>query len=195
MIAFIKGTIRSLTAGNVILETGGIGYDVQISLNTYATLQGKQEAMLHTILHVREDAHTLFGFANEAEKLLFINLISVSGIGPNTARMILSSMTAEEFKDAILSENVSLIQSIKGIGPKSAKRLILELKDKLIRSKEEIVLSGLNQHNTIRQEALSALASLGISRPVAEKAVASVIRKNPGIDSLEMIIKLALKDL
>ena len=193
MIAFIEGKIERCTPTQAILACNGIGYEINISLNTFSAIQGKESCRLHTYLHIKEDSHTLYGFWEEMEKEVFTQLISVSGIGPGTGRMIISSLTPGEIRDAIISENVSLIQSIKGIGPKSAKRLILELKDKMgaIEGSTQTSSKGMNG----REEALSALVMLGFSKSAADKAINQVLSDSePGIE-VEDIIKSALKRL
>ena len=147
--------------------------------------------MLHTFLHIKEDAHTLYGFSDPFEKFMFVSMISVSGIGPNTARMVLSSLSPREAQQAILSDNVKLIQSVKGIGPKSAKRLILELKDKLGKKIDEFDVSVAVSHNRIHEEALSALANLGFSRLASEKALSQAEQAAPE-SSVEDLIKLLI---
>jgi Holliday junction DNA helicase RuvA len=167
---------------------------INISLNTFSRLNGSERCRLFTWLHVKEDAHTLYGFAEEGERRLFLHLISVSGIGPNTGRMMLSSITPEEIQNAIISGNVSLIQRIKGIGPKSAQRVILELQDKLRKEGGE-TLGAAPVSVTVKDEALSALVMLGFARQAAEKVLEQEIRKNSGELTVEQLIKYALKNL
>ncbi len=195
MIAYIKGPITYKNPAYVIIETGGIGYQVHVSLQTFEKIQDKEHCKLYTYFHVKEDGQSLYGFENELEKYLFVNLISVSGIGPNTGRMILSALTAEELQDAIVSENVHAIQAVKGIGPKSAKRLILELKDKLKKDGATIGHSSSIVHNRIKDEALTALTTLGFSKLQAEKALASVIKSGGNPGSAEELVKLVLRNL
>lgn len=195
MIAYVQGKVTFKSPAYFIIECGGIGYQVNISLNTYSRVQDKDSCKLYTYLHIKEDAHTLYGFAEEAEKELFSHLISVSGIGPALGRMILSSYTPEEIRKAIIQEDEFLIKSIKGIGPKSAKRIILELKDKLIKdAREPEIISG-SSGNTFRGEALSALIMLGFAKPVASKAVDEILKTDKDISSVEELIKKALKKL
>jgi Holliday junction DNA helicase RuvA len=177
-----------------VLDVRGIGYSINISLNTYTQIQGKESCRLHTHLVVREDALILYGFADTSEKHVFQQLISVSGVGPNTARLILSSLSSSEVAEAIASENVKLLQSIKGIGGKSALRIIIDLKDKIMKdlpAGENIISS----HNTSKHEALSALVMLGFNRPVADKALDQVIKANGGALPVDQLIKHALKIL
>lgn len=194
MYSFISGRVVAKSPAVVVLDNHGIGYEIHISLNTYTRIQHLEECRLYTYLVVREDAHILFGFADEAEKELFVHLISVSGVGPNTARMVLSAMLPQEFVQAIIMEDEGALGRIKGIGPKSAKRLIVELKDKVGKA-GHTMLSAPDAGNTARAEALSALVALGFSRPASEKAIHKAAQGlAPGIPA-EEIIKLALKNL
>ncbi len=195
MIAYIDGKLTFREAAYVIIEANGIGYEIKISLNTYTQLTEGERCKLLTYLHVREDAQILYGFLEAREKRMFLDLISVSGIGPNTALAILSSTDPDELHSNIVSENVKAIQAVKGIGAKTAQRLILELKDKL--KKDTIVsptaLLAKQSHNTRRDEALSALVTLGIQKNVAEKSIDAVLKREGNDVSLETLIKLALK--
>ena len=194
MYSFIEGKIADLNPTTAVLACQGIGYTINISLNTYTQINGKESCRLHTHLVVREDALILYGFADVSERHVFQQLISVSGVGPNTARLILSSLTASEVADAIASENVKILQSIKGIGGKSALRIIIDLKDKIMKDLpvgENIISS----HNTGRHEALSALVMLGFNRPIADKALEQVIKANGGALPVDQLIKNALKIL
>jgi Holliday junction DNA helicase RuvA len=194
MYAYIDGKLVFKSAAFVVIDAGGVGYHINISLNTYSQLGTGERCKLFTWLHVKEDAHTLYGFIDEGERRLFLHLISISGIGPNTGRMMLSSITPQEIQNAIISGNVSLIQRIKGIGPKSAQRVILELQDKL-RKEGSDTLSTAPIDKTAKDEALSALVMLGFARNVAEKALEQEITKNGGELSVEQLIKSALKSL
>jgi Holliday junction DNA helicase RuvA len=194
MYAYIHGKLVFKNAAFVVIETGGVGYHINISLNTYSKLANAENCKLFTWLHVKEDAHTLYGFADEGERRLFLHLISIPGIGPNTGRMMLSSITPEEIQNAIISGNVSLIQRIKGIGPKSAQRIILELQDKLRKEgSDTLSLTPLNK--TVKDEALSALVMLGFARNTAEKVLDQEISKNDENLTIEKLIKFALKSL
>ena len=195
MIAYLKGKLVHKEPTHVIVEVAGIGYQASISLNTFSEIKDKEEIRLSTYLHVREDAHLLYGFASESEKVMFLNLISVNGVGPNTAMMVLSSLTAEELKSAILREDAATLQAVKGIGGKTAQRLILELKDKLRKAPLDgtPTLPGM-VNNTLRQEALTALMTLGITRVAAEKSIDAVLRKSGNTISLEDLVKQALKN-
>jgi len=196
MIAYIKGKLAHKDPTHVIIDAKGIGYFIHISLNTYAQLKDQEACQLHTYLHVREDAHTLFGFGEIDEKKLFLHLISVSGIGPSTGLVMLSSLSADEIKSAIINEDVAVIQSVKGIGSKTAQRAILELKDKLRKEgfePSEAKLSS-KSNNTLKQEALSALLTLGINKNVAQKSIESILNKSDGSINLETLIKKALQN-
>jgi holliday junction DNA helicase RuvA len=194
MIAFIEGTIEEKNPAYLVINSQGVGYMLHISLNTYNAIPDQGNVRIHTLQVIREDAHLLYGFASKDERELFSLLISVSGVGPNTARMILSSMTPEDIKTAIVSNNVSALQSIKGIGAKSAQRIVVDLKDRL---EKEGILKTENLHftdNTIQQEALSALVMLGFAKNTAQKAIASILKKNQGTPvSAEYLVKEALK--
>lgn len=196
MIAYVKGKLAHKDPTHVIIEANGIGYYIHISLNTYTQIKDQEACQLHTYLHVREDAQTLFGFGEMAEKNLFLHLISVSGIGPSTGLMMLSSLSSEEINNAIINEDVKVIQSVKGIGSKTAQRAILELKDKLRKEgfePSENKLSG-GTSNTLRHEALSALLTLGINKNVAQKSIDSVLKTSENSINLETLIKRALQN-
>ena len=180
MITHIKGRLVEKSPTELVIDCNGIGYLVNISLNTFSLLSDSEAISLYTHLQVKEDSHTLFGFFDKSERNLFRKLISVSGIGASTARTMLSSLNPQEIQIAILTENVSKIQSVKGIGLKTAQRVIIELKDKvnLADSTGEISISGLNQN---REEALSALEVLGYSRKQTSKVVDELINNDPEI--------------
>ena len=194
MIAYIDGTLTYKDPTYVIIDVGGVGYQIKVSLNTYSSLPAGERCKLHTFLHIKEDAHTLYGFNTVAEKDLFLLLISISGVGPNTGLMILSSLSVEEVQQAIVREDVRTIQHVKGIGAKTAQRIILELKDKV---RKEVLLSEAGTpaaaHNTNRAEALSALVTLGFAKNVAEKTLDSIIKREGSSLSVEELIKFALK--
>ncbi|MES2274413.1 MAG: Holliday junction branch migration protein RuvA [Bacteroidota bacterium] len=194
MYAYIDGKLVFKSPAYVVIDAGGVGYHINISLNTYSKLGEGEKCKLFTWLHVKEDAHTLYGFIEEAERRLFLHLISVSGIGPNTGRMILSSITPQEIQAAIVGGNVSQIQRIKGIGPKSAQRMILELQDKLKKDGPD-TLTMMPVNITAKDEALSALVMLGFARNPAEKVLDQEINKNGGNLTVEQLIKFALKSL
>lgn len=195
MIAYIKGEITYKSPTYILVETGGIGYHVNISLNTYAQIEKLEKVQILTHLQVKEDSHTLYGFAEEGERSMFVLLISVSGIGPNTARVLLSSMKVEEARMAIVSENVAAFNKVKGIGPKTAKRIILDLKDKVIKESGDTPMSMSPVNNTIREEALSALVALQFPKIKVQKVLNKILQQQPNISSVEEMIKLALKNL
>ncbi|HEX9510487.1 MAG TPA: Holliday junction branch migration protein RuvA [Puia sp.] len=194
MIAFLRGDFVYKTPALVHIEAGGVGYELQISLNTYSRIENLEKGVLLTYLQIREDAHILYGFFDRTEKELFIQLISVSGVGTSTARMMLSTLKPEEITRAILQGNARQLESIKGIGKKSAERIILELRDKLGKNKEETNISS-TLSNTLEQDALNALITLGIARPAAEQAIRKITNEVSGTDKVEDIIKKALKIL
>ena len=178
----------------VIVDVNGVGYECHISLHTYSAINGKKNGQLFTYLHITENNQTLYGFAELSEKELFTQLISVSGVGAATARMMLSGMRPDEIIKAIVQSNAKLLESIKGIGRKTAERLVLELKDKLSRNLNENVVS-LSVANPLETDALNALVSLGIARPVAEQAIKKVIASGNESIILEELIKKALKNI
>lgn len=204
MFAYIEGDIAYKDPTYVVLDVHGIGYEIRISLNTYDALEKEKRYKLHTYLYVKEDAQLLFGFARQAEKVLFLDLLSISGVGPSLALMLLSSMKVEEIKSAIVQGDVKSIQRVKGIGAKTAQRLVLELQDKL-KKESSLTLGvtgpanmGKGGYNTTRGEALSALVTLGISRNAAEKSIEKALSEwqKQHQDTpirLEDLIKLALK--
>lgn len=194
MIAYIEGKLTHKSPAVVHLETNGLGYEVQITLNTYSRIQALERVKLYTHLHIREDAHILYGFFDPAEKQVFVELLGVSGIGAATARMILSSMAPDEVHRVVLREDEKSLEKIKGVGNKTAKRIILELKDKIARHKDAERISSLTG-NTMQDDALNALIALGIARHAAEAAVNKVMVSAPQIHSLEELIKLALKTI
>ncbi len=192
MIAYLAGKFTYKNPTMVHVDVHGMGYEVNISLNTYAQIQHLNEGKLYTYLQIKEDAHTLYGFFDLPEKEMFVLLISVSGVGAATARMMLSGMKPVEISNAILMKQTSVLEGVKGIGRKTAERLVLELKDKV--SKISSAPAGsLSIGNTFDQDALNALIALGISRPVAEQAIKKIIMNEPSINSLEILIKKALK--
>ncbi|MFW5757171.1 MAG: Holliday junction branch migration protein RuvA [Bacteroidota bacterium] len=194
MIAFLEGELVEKNPAYVIIKCNGVGYMAHISLHTYSLLPPSGQVKLFTELIVREDAHTLFGFISQEEKSMFKHLISVSGVGPNTARVILSSLSVSEIKEAIVGNNASVLQSVKGIGSKSAQRIVLDLKDKL---EKQGITTGENiipKSNTLREEALSALVMLGYNKAVAQKTIHQVLKSNPNAGlSVEQLIKESLK--
>jgi Holliday junction DNA helicase RuvA len=196
MFAYIEGKISELTPTYVVIDCGGVGYLIHISLHTYAAIKDSPTAKIFTHHIVREDAHLLHGFSNEHERKLFLHLISVSGVGANTARVMQSSMSPQELTEAILSGNVNKLQSVKGIGAKTAQRVIVDLRDRI--GKEDWSLafasSEVSASGTNKDEALSALVMLGFNRVAAEKALQNILKINPNL-SAELLIKEALRTL
>jgi len=191
MIASLTGTYTLKTPSYVHMDVHGVGYEVQISLNTFAKIQDAQQGTLMTILQIKEDSHTLFGFADTTEKILFQQLINVNGVGASTARMMLSAMQPHELSNAIASGNTGALEKIKGIGRKSAERIILELRDKIVKSGMAQPSQGFAQHG-IKDEALQALIALGIPRAAAETAIKKS-SFNSTEDTLESLIKKSLQ--
>jgi len=195
MFAYLKGKLAHKDPTYVIIEINGIGYEVKISLNTYSQIKDEEAICLQTYLQVKEDSHTLFGFRDLREKELFLKLISISGVGPSTGLMVLSSLGPEEAENAIITEDVKTIQGVKGIGGKTAQRIILELKDKIgkeIMSDDQINIP-ISSASAIRNEALQALITLGINKAAAQKSIDKVLKEKGKDTSLEDLIKMALK--
>jgi Holliday junction DNA helicase RuvA len=197
MISYVKGELVQKTPTFVIIEAGGIGYHINISLNTYSAIERLEAAKLFTYLHIKEDAHTLYGFAEEAERVLFAHLLTVSGIGPNTARLLLSAMTPEEARAAIVGEDIQAFNKVKGVGPKTAKRIILDLKDKMVKDGGELpsLVVGAVANAGLREEALQALMALGFAKIQVQKTLNAILREQPQPTSVEGLIKSALKSL
>jgi Holliday junction DNA helicase RuvA len=196
MIDYLSGKLVYKDPTYVIIDVNGIGYHVKISLQTYTEIKDEEQIKLLTFLHIKEDAHTLFGFKKEDEKRLFLLLLSINGVGPSTGLMILSSLSSLEIEQAILAGDVATIQHVKGIGAKTAQRIILELKDKVGKGGTDASstsLGFLKSSNKIREEALQALITLGFSKAAAEKNIAAVLKKTTGEISLEDLIKASLK--
>lgn len=193
MISHLQGRLVEKTPTEVVIDCNGVGYQVNISLHTFSLLPDSESIKLYTFLQVKEDSHTLFGFMEKAERELFKLLISVSGVGAGTARTMLSSLEPKQVINAIATGNVATIQSIKGIGGKTAQRVILDLKDKVLKvyDLEEVSATG---YNTNKEEALSALEVLGFNKKLAEKAIDKVVKENPSAN-VETLIKQALKNL
>ena len=192
MYAYLQGRFTFKSPALVHLELSGIGFEVNISLNTYSQIHQLEAGKLYTYLQVKEDAHVLYGFFEKQEKDIFVLLIGVSGIGAATARMMLSSLKSEEVTKAILQGNIKLLESVKGIGKKTAERLVLELKDKLGKHSPGASFSG-PAGNSLEQDALNALVALGISRSQAEQSIQKIILVEPSVSLLEDLIKKALK--
>lgn len=192
MISFLKGKKEYIDPTKLVLDVNGIGYDINISLRTFSSLKEEDDVFIHTHLNVKEDSHTLYGFNSINEKETFLSLLSINGVGPGTAIMILSSLSSLELKKAIINSDTNKIKSVKGIGLKTAQRIILELKDKI--SVEDIDRDKISSvyDNTIRDEALSALSSLGISKKIVERHINDILQRENDI-SLENLIKEVLK--
>ena len=193
MITHIKGKLIEKNPTYVVVETAGLGYLLHISLNTYSKITNSELVFLYTHLSVKEDSHTLFGFVDKIEREIFRLLISVSGVGPSIARTMLSSMTTDEIQHAIASENVGVIQSVKGIGAKTAQRVLIDLKDKILKTYviDEVSVS---KNNTNKNEALSALEVLGFAKKQSEKVIDKILLEDSTL-SVEALIKKALKNL
>lgn len=198
MIEYIKGELTEITPAMAIIECNGLGYGINVSLNTYSAIQGKKEVKLYIYESIREDAYILYGFATKQERELFLLLISVSGIGGNTARMILSALTPSELCNVISSGNDKLLKTVKGIGLKTAQRIIVDLKDKI--STTDIGTSttsapiSITANNEIYEEAIAALTMLGFAQAPSQKVVAAILKEEPEA-AVEKVIKLALKRL
>lgn len=199
MIEYVKGDLTELTPAMAVVEAGGVGYGLNISLNTYTAVQGKKEVKLFVYEAVREDAYVLFGFSTRQERDLFLLLISVSGVGANTARMILSSMSPSELCNHISTGNEKVLKGIKGIGLKTAQRIIVDLRDKIVTLgiTSEIPQGGSMSapvNNAVKDEAVSALSMLGFAPAPSQKVVVDILRENPDAP-VETVVKLALKQI
>ena len=197
MIEYIKGELSELTPAMAVVEAAGVGYAMNISLNCYSAIQGKKDVKLYVYESIREDAHVLFGFASKKEREMFLLLITVSGVGPNTARMVLSSMSPAELCNSISTGNERMIKTIKGIGLKTAQRIIVDLRDKIVSLgiAEEIPAGGSMENpvdNKVKEEAVSALTMLGFSPAPSQKVVMQILKDNPTA-AVEQVIKMALK--
>lgn len=199
MIEYIKGELTDLTPALATVEAAGVGYGLNISLNTYSALQGKKEVKLYVYEAIREDAYVLYGFLNKKEREMFLLLITVNGVGANTARMMLSGMSVAELCNAISTGNARLIQSIKGIGKMTAQRIIVDLRDKIVSLgiADEIPAGGSVQapvNNAVRDEAVSALTMLGFAPAPSQKVVVQILQEQPDAP-VEQVVKLALKQI
>lgn len=194
MYEYITGRLEEVSPTDAIVEACGVGYDLLISLSTFSKIQGAQgkNVKLYTTHLVREDDETLYGFADRAERSVFTQLISVSGVGPGSARMILSAMTADEVKEAVVMGDVNRFKAVKGIGLKTAQRIIVDLKDKIGKGGEEFSSAGAQAASAVREEAMGALSMLGFAKPAVEKTLDKLLKENPDY-SLEELIKRALK--
>jgi holliday junction DNA helicase RuvA len=195
MIAFVRGKFIRKTPAQLIVDVNGIGYELQISLHTYSFISNKDEGQLHTYLHITENGQTLFGFYGQDEKELFLQLISVSGVGASTARMMLSGLKPDDIIKAIVQGNTKQLESVKGIGRKTAERLIVELRDKLGKIPLENAMAETHGYASTERDAVNALIGLGIAKPMAEAAVKKVSQSAKETLSLEDIIKQSLKNL
>lgn len=196
MIEYIKGEIVELTPARMILECGGIGYELNISLTTYSAFNGKQTGKLFVYEVIREDAHLLFGFAERMERELFLLLTSVSGVGPNTARMILSSLPPKELVETIASKNEAVLTAVKGIGSKTAQRILVDLKNK-VKSMEGLTpvdVVAAPSNGAVAEEAVAALVMLGFQKAASQKAVTSILKGSPAM-AVEQVVKTALRML
>jgi len=195
LIAYLQGKLTHKTPTLVHLDIGGIAYEVNISLNTYTAVENLEEVKLYTHLIIRENDHTLYGFFEQQEKDLFAKLISVKGVGPNTARVILSYMTPTETRSAIMHDNVPAFKKVKGVGPKTAQQIILDLKNKITKESLGSENISISSHNSIREEAISALLALGFQKTQVGKMVDKVIADNQEVNQVEVLIKMILKQL
>lgn len=193
MITHLNGKLVEKNPSYLIIEAGGVGYFVNISLQTYSQLGNEENCKIFTYLSVKEDSHTLYGFAESQERELFKQLISVSGVGTNTARMMLSSMTSSELVSSIASSNITSITSIKGIGAKTAQRIVLDLKDKILKAGNNTDNNSAMMNNTIKNEALSALVVLGFDKKMVEKVINQITHAEPQITDVQELIKKSLK--
>lgn len=193
MITHLKGKVAEVTPAHVVIDCNGVGYIAHISLHTFTRIKDLAEAMIYTLPIVREDAHLLYGFADKDEREIFILLVSVSGVGAATARMILSSMAPDEIRQALASGDVRRFKSVKGVGEKSAQRIIVDLKDKVGLTATPAGLPGASM--SVQAEAAAALAALGFSKPQADKALSAALKEPGSQDSVEKLIKLSLKFL
>ena len=199
MVEYIKGELTELTPALATVETAGVGYGLNISLNTFSAIQGKKEVKLYVYESIREDAHLLYGFVNKKEREMFELLITVSGVGPNTARMMLSSMSVQELCNAISTGNERVVKGIKGIGKMTAQRIIVDLRDKIVALgiAEEIPAGGsvaAPVNNAVKDEAVSALTMLGFAPAPTQKVVVAILQENPDAP-VEQVVKLALKQI
>jgi len=195
MIAFLRGRVLRRGHTSVILDCQGVGYEVRISLYTATAMERQEEAALYIYHHFSQDHQALFGFSGEAERHLFVLLISVSGVGPNTAQLILSYMSPEEVEVAILAEDLAAFRKVKGVGDKTARRILVDLKDKVLRGGAEAPVTPAGPDNRSQEEALSALLALGFPRAQAQKALGKVLTGSPKPESTEALIRLALREL
>lgn len=195
MYAYLKGEIAYRSPNFLVLEVNGVGYHVNIPLSTFTAIQGQERTTLYIHLQVREDAHTLFGFATQTERSLFVQLIGVTGVGATTAQLILSAMSVDEVRSAVIGEQAHVLQRVKGIGAKTAKQIILDLKSKLTKDAGDSPVLLPAADNTAREEALSALIALGFTRIAVQKALNTIMRDDPTVRKVEDLVKQALRAL
>jgi holliday junction DNA helicase RuvA len=196
MIEYIKGEVEELTPTNVVVDKQGLGYSINISLNTFEDIRSLSSCKLYIYEAIREDAYILYGFSTLEERSMFMLLIAVSSVGANTARMILSSLSVPELRVCILGEQVEILKSVKGIGHKTAQRIIVDLKDKIVKNTDESIATAMvaSSSNPVREEAVTALQMLGFQSSASAKAVAQILKENSGMP-VEQVIKAALKML
>lgn len=200
MIEYVKGALAELTPAYAVIDVNGLGYGLNISLNTYSAIQNKQDVKLYVVESIREDAYVLYGFASKQEREMFLLLITVSGVGAGTARMILSAMSPAELCDVISTGNEKFLKTVKGIGLRTAQRIIVDLKDKIVSSgiTQELPAAGNNATTTVRNEtkdeAIGALTMLGFAPAPSAKVVISILKEQPDL-SVEQVVKLALKQI
>ena len=195
MFAYLKGEIAYRSPAYLVVDVNGVGYHVNIPLSTYTAVQNLEKTTIYVHFHVTQDGQSLYGFATQVERNLFVQLIGVTGVGPTSALLLLSAMTVDEIRSAVIGEQAHVLQRAKGIGPKASKQIILDLKDKLTREAPDGPVLLPMADNTLRDEALSALLALGFNRIGVQKALNAVLRDNPGLSKVEDLIKLALKSL
>ena len=195
MIAYIKGEITHKNPAFVVVEAAGLGYHIHISLHTYAQIEKLEVVKLLIHQVIKEDAHLLYGFASDAERSLFRLLLSVTGVGPTSAQLVLSALSPDELRAAIVGENEATFKRVRGIGPKTAQRIILDLKDKVIKDGGEEISFSVAADGQLREEALAALVSLGFARPQVQRVLNTILRDHVGLQSAEQLIKLALREL
>lgn len=196
MYAYLKGEITFRSPAFVVIEVNGVGYHVNIPLSTFTAIQGQERSTLYTHLIVKEDSHTLYGFATQVERSMFTQLIGVTGVGATTAQLILSSMTVDEVRAAVISEQAHVLQRVKGIGAKTAKQIILDLKNKLSKEAPDAGVMLLSMADSaVREEAISALMSLGFNRIAVQKALNAVSKEHPNTSKVEELVRLALRAL
>ena len=194
MYEYIIGKLSDLTPSYAVVDNNGVGFLINITLNTFSALEGKADVKLFIHQVIREDANILYGFADKYEREIFRSLLDVSGVGPNTARVVLSSMSPAELQNAVVSEDAKLIGRVKGIGPKTAQRIVIDLKDKLKKSAAGVDIVSVSPQNANREEAIAALVMLGYPKAAAEKVVGAVLKASPSL-SAEDLIKQALRSV